>query len=173
MIRVPFLLALLLAGDIALAEPARSLSSIGQLPGEKVSSQLAVKDRNPFTRRDEKPEKVAEDKKSEETQIRALFGAMTVTGRVRGNGSDKILLGGLILELGELLPPLLDKQTERLAVAAITDKQVEIQFIETAPTAEPRRIFIPIDLHPHVTSARPPLPTVTAAPDTGNGHPSE
>jgi hypothetical protein len=155
---------LLLAGGFSRALAGGSLSSVGQLPGEKVPEVLLPKERNPFTRRDEKPTEVAAEKETEETKLRAILRSMPLTGVVRGGPSDKVLLGSLILEPGAAVPSLLKGQTERLVVAAVTEKQVEIQFIETEATAEPRRIFIPIDLHPHVTAHLPTLPKIIDPP---------
>ena len=155
---------LLLAGGLSRSIAGDSLSSVGQLPGEKAPEVLLPKERNPFTRRDEKPTEITADKESEETKLRAILRSMPLTGLVRGGASDKVLLGSLILQTGGPVPPLLKGQTERLVVAAVTEKQVEIQFLETETTAEPRRIFIPIDLHPHVTAHLPTLPKITEPP---------
>jgi hypothetical protein len=159
--RALLLTFLLLGGGFSRAAAADTPSSIGQLPGEKIPEQILPKERNPFTRRDDKPTEIATDRESEESKLRAILHAMSVTGIVRGGTSDKVLLGSLILKTGGPVPPLLKGQTERLVVAAITDKQVEIQFVETEASTEPRRISIPIDLHPHIAARLPTLPKIT------------
>jgi hypothetical protein len=147
--------------------------SIGQLPGEKIPEPLRPKERNPFTRRETKPTEVITVRESEESKLRAILGAMTVTGVVRGGPSDKVLLGSLILKAGGDVPRLLEGQTEHLIVAAVTAKQVEIQFVETESRAEPRRILIPIDLRPRVTVRLPTLPVILAKPSSDEIHAPE
>jgi hypothetical protein len=141
--------------------PPASLGQIGELPGEKISEPLRAKERNPFTRRETKIAEVAEDKESEESQLRKLFAAMPVTGVIRGGGEVKVLLGSLILKQGEPLPSLLEKQTERLVVGPITDQQAELDFVEGDEHAEPRRIFITIDLRPRVAVRALEIPAVS------------
>ena len=155
---LPFALCLL--ADAQDAPPRPAIMQIGELPGEKSPDLLRSRERNPFTRRETKLTEVAEDRASEETQLRALFKAMSITGVIRGGGEVKVLLDNLILEQGRSIPPLLDGQTERLVVGAITDRQVEINFVESDEHAEPRKIFIGIDLHPRVAISRPALPKI-------------
>jgi hypothetical protein len=157
-------LALLLPLRGGMAAPSGGVLSIGQLPGQKIPESLHPKERNPFTRREIKTAEVATDRESEESKLRAILGAMVVTGVVRGGASDKVLLGSLILEPGRDVPRLLEGQTEHLVVTAITGKEVEIQFVETEARTEPRRILIPIDLRPRVTVRLPILPDIPARP---------
>lgn len=158
----------LLLAVLAFASPGRaagddSASSVGQLPGEKVPTVLVLKERNPFTRHEVKTE-ITADKESEESRLRALLGAMPVTGLIRGGATPKVLLGSLILRPGHPIPSLLEDQTEHLVVGTISLKQVELLFVETDPHAEPRRILIPIDLAPHVTVRLPETPATSAKP---------
>jgi len=145
----PLLLAFLLCSTAAAADETAVLA-IGELPGQKKPELIQPKERNPFVRREEKVAADNADKESEESKLRALFKTMPVTGVIRGGGETKVLLSTLILKQGEALPPLLEEQTEVLIVGPITDRQVEIDFVESDEQAEPRKILIPIDLRPRV-----------------------
>lgn len=166
---------LLLALPLAFCTPALAVdiphspvSQIGELPGEKNPDLLLPKERNPFTRRETKIAEIASDKETEESKLRALFASQSVTGVIRGGGAVKVLLESLILEQGKPIPSLIDGQTEHLVVAHITDKQVEIDFLEENEHAEPRKIFVPIDLTPRVVVRIPtfkaPAATKTTPP---------
>ena len=137
---------------LAVAEdaPRVPLSQTGELPDDRTPELLLSKERNPFIRRETKIAETTADGESEESKLRALLGAMTVRGVIRGDGSVKVLLEHFILKQGEPIPPLFDDQTEHLFVKRITDKQVEIDFIESEKQAEPRKILILIDLRPRV-----------------------
>lgn len=169
---IGLLLAALALASLGPAVGGDSLSSVGQLPGEKVPIVLLPKERNPFTRHEVKTE-ITADKESEESRLRTLLGAMPVTGLIRGGATPKVLLGSLILRPGHPIPSLLEDQTEHLVVGTITLKQVEILFVETEPHAEPRRILIPIDLSPHVTVRLPELPSASAKPPGKSNPPPE
>lgn len=133
---------------------------MGQLPDEKNPELLQSKERNPFVRREAKIAEVDTNRETEESKLRDLLGVMSITGAILGNGTVKLLLGNLILKQGQLLPPLIEGQTEHLIVNKITDKQVEIDFVESEKQIEPRKIIIPIDLQPRVT-VRLPFQEVT------------
>jgi hypothetical protein len=143
---LPLTLAL---GATALAADPGPLQ-IGELPGQKKPAVLETRERNPFMRREAKVTAESAEKESEESRLRDLIERLPVTGVIRGGGEVKVLLSSLILEQGEPLPPLIDDQTEQLIVGPITDRQVEIHFIEADADAEPRKIVIPIDLRPRV-----------------------
>jgi hypothetical protein len=147
-----------------------SMLQIGELPGQKKFETLQQKERNPFMRREAKVATENSERESEESKLRDMFKSMPVTGVIRGGGTVKVLLGELILKEGEPLPPLIADQTERLIVGPVTDRQVEIDFIENDEHAEPRKIFVPIDMRPRVAI----VPTVVApAPEPSGADRSE
>lgn len=146
----PLLIGAALSLSLAALEaaPKGKYSRIGELPGEKAPEVLQPRERNPFARREAKTDAPAVEQESEESKLRALIATMNVTGVVRGGDAPTVLLEDLILKPGHPIPALLEDQTEKLAVGRITEAQVEILFVEAEPTAEPRKIFIPIDLKP-------------------------
>ncbi len=153
-------LGLGLAVTAAHAAPKGKYSRIGELPGEKIPEVLQPRERNPFVRREAKSTEPVVEAASEESKLRERLAAMNVTGVVRGGDTSTVLLEGLILKPGHPIPPLIENQTERLAVSRITDTQVEIVFIEIDQRAEARKILVPIDLRPRVNVhlATPPAP---------------
>ncbi|MEO6847876.1 MAG: hypothetical protein ABI443_09915 [Chthoniobacterales bacterium] len=143
---------------VVIADPASDIASIGLLPTQKPAQTLS-KERNPFVRRETKVAATTNNQETEERQLRALLGRMSVTGFIRGQDSTKVLLQNLILKKGGTLPPLIENQTEQLIVAKITENQVEIDFVQTDEDASPRKILIPINLQPQVeihATAPPP-----------------
>jgi len=161
---LPCAFCLLAVADDA---PRVPLSQTGELPDDKTPELLRLKERNPFTRRETKIAEVAADRESEESKLRALLEAMPVRGVSRGDGSVKVLLEHFILKQGEPIPPLLDGQTEQLFVRRITDKQIEIDFVESEKHAEPRKILILIDLRPRV-AMRTPSAEITPKTSAGS-----
>jgi len=172
--KIPLLaICLLLSAPCARAEaPAAEKNSIGELPEEKSSDLLRPKERNPFVRREVKMAEVQEDKESEESKLRGVINSLKITGVIRGGGTMKVLLGDLILKPGAPVPPLIEGQTEQLVVGPITDKQLEIDFVETESRAEPRKILVPIDLKPKIKGYIAPPRTLSqaAAPNDAAEH---
>jgi hypothetical protein len=148
---------LLAVAPTARAEETQVLD-IGQLPGERSPVLLPPGERNPFARRESRIADAVGEKESEESKLRSMIQMMPVTGVVRGGDSVKALLGGIILKQGEPLPALIEEQTEHLVVGEISDKEVQIWFVESEETTEPRKITIPIDLRPRVTIRPMELP---------------
>ena len=135
----------LISGDAR----AESASDIGTLPSQRIPATVNEGDRNPFaTRIAISEESVGEfNGDSEESRIRQVFSRLNVTGRVPGNGgSPRVLVGDLILAEGELVPQVIENQTDVLRVTRITDKEVELTWVDEEATAAPRRLPIPIDL---------------------------
>jgi hypothetical protein len=164
-----YLPLLFLLGSTAFAdEPA--LMQVGELPGQKKAELIQPRERNPFMRREAMTTADRTDKESEESKLREVFKTLSVTGVIRGGGEMKVLLVNLILKQGEPLPPLIEDQTEQLIVGPITERQVEIDFIETDDRAEPRKILIPIDLRPRVAISPA---TIAPAPQPSNADHSQ
>jgi hypothetical protein len=126
-------------------------SEIGFLPEEKVGTTVPPTERNPFGKRSAKaPEAVVEEKGSEEVQIRDLLTKLTCHGMIRGGGKTKILLGSFQVEEGDVLPPVVPNQTEKLKVVAIQKDRVEIAFLDKDGKADARKISVVYDLGPDV-----------------------
>jgi hypothetical protein len=147
------------------ADPA----SVGVLPEQRQPVSVPAQERNPFSKQESKiiaatPE---DDKESEENRIRRALTKLAVVGRTRDvAGSWKVMLGGLILEKGKNVPPVLPAQTEVLRVVEINDRSVELVWLDKSGEPDARRLAIPIDLAPHVhTVLAGPAETETPAPN--------
>jgi len=147
----------LLVLSTARAQQDSDPASVGVLPDQRQPADVRAQERNPFSKEESKviaatPE---DDKESEENRIRRSLMKLAVVGRTHdvATGSWKVMLGGLILEKGRNVPPVLKGQTEVLRVAEITDHSVELVWLDKSGEPDARRLAIPIDLAPHVHSA--------------------
>ena len=141
-----------------------SAADIGILPSQKIPATVDAGDRNPFATRTPTPNVTPGlDTESEESRIRQIFAGLRVTGRVPASkGIPRVLVGDLILKEGVELPQLIENQTDRLQVTRITDKEVEITWIDEEVAEQPRKLLIPINLNPDVTVLLPGRPNPTA-----------
>jgi hypothetical protein len=148
--------AVLLVISTVRAQQDSDPASVGVLPDQRQPADVHAQERNPFSKEESKviattPE---DDKESEENRIRRALTKLAVVGRTRDTvGSWKVMLGGLILEKGRNVPPVLQGQTEVLRVAEITEHSVELVWLDKSGEPDARRLAIPIDLAPHVHSA--------------------
>lgn len=154
------LLVLVLASGELRGESA---ADIGILPSQKIPATVDAGDRNPFATRTPGPVGPDIDTESEESRIRQIFAGLRVTGRVPASkGVPRVLVGDLILKEGGELPQLIENQTDRLRVTRITDKEVEITWIDEEVAEQPRKLLIPINLNPNVTVLLPGRPNPAA-----------
>jgi hypothetical protein len=147
------------------AAPARAdvevklqqLKNIGILPEEKLSQRpeekIDPKKANPFAERAKAKEaKATETVETEEIKIRRVFDTLKISGITKYNGQYSALLGDLILEEGAQVAPVIQNQTQILRVTRITEKLVEIAWVEGAgfETVAPRKIVKRVELSPRV-----------------------
>ncbi len=135
----------------------QQLKDLGILPEEKLSyrpeEKLDSKRLNPFAERSKSKEaKAVESVETEEIKIRRVFDTLKISGITKSQGKYSALLGDLIIEEGRQLEPIIQNQTQILRVTRVTDKQVEIVWVEgTSPeTGAPRRIVKLVELAPRV-----------------------
>jgi hypothetical protein len=61
------------------------------------------------------------------------------------------MLGNMLLEPDELVPTVIPDQTIRLRVAKITERTIELAWVEKKPTGMPApTLVLPVDLRPYV-----------------------
>lgn len=112
---------------------------IGPLPEDKVVETIKKSDRNPFA------EKVlavlSEDKgESEDSKLRSILGRIPISGVIHDrDGRFKVMVGRRLLQEGDKVPPLIAGQTALLRVSKVTDKLVEIAWVEDQANAAPQK----------------------------------
>jgi len=89
---------------------------------------------------------------SEEQKLRSVLSKIRVSGRMGEDGSYRVLLGPMLVGVGDVLQPIFVNQVERLKVQSISDRGVVLEFVEKEQTAEPRTIGLPYDLRPRADS---------------------
>lgn len=136
------------AGLFAAKDPAL-------LPDGRESIEIRTGERNPFSVQivqEKGPVEPSETEGlSEEARIRRILGALRVTGASLGPGRMQAMLGSMIVRPGDQLPPLIQNQSERLNVLSFEDGLITLAFVERDPSAEARRIVIPVKMKPTVT----------------------
>ena len=121
-------------------------------PSEKRSLALRVDERNPYGR-DIGEIKVIEDKEGvpEEDLIRKVFSQLTIGGRSVGPDGPRVLVGDMYLEEGQVVPPVIEDQSEQLVVVKISKEEIELAWFdpETGDLTG-RRLNLKFDLKPVV-----------------------
>jgi hypothetical protein len=119
-------------------------------PSDKTSEVVKAEERNPFARID--VDKDPNQKTvNEENQIRDRLEKLRVVGVSPGKNGLRVMLGDIILEAGQQVPPLLPEQTVALKVGSITAQAIELLWLEARPAGMPlRKLTIPVDLRPYV-----------------------
>lgn len=116
----------------------------------------------PFAERAKPKEaKTFETVETEEIKIRRVFDGLKISGLTKFNGKFSALLGDLIVEEGAQLSPVVHNQTQILRVTKVTDKLIEIVWVEGPgqEMAAPRKIVRRVELKPKVgvlLAAQPP-----------------
>ena len=137
------------------------VAALGMLPSQRQGIRINPQERNPFASETRETTKSPEtpENESQESKIRALFRQLHVSGiRHRHHGQSLALVNDLILREGEEIDPVLPDQTERLVVSKIESSQIELNFIETKESTQPRTIILPVRHQVHVTQKLPAQP---------------
>lgn len=121
------------------------------LPENKVPVVLQEGERNPFAAKAAPVASVVPaDQESEESRIRGLLMDFDVVGFSDGPGGTSVLLGPYLLRPGEMVPQLVNRQTERIQVAAIHNGRIELVFLEDNDRPPTRRISLGFSTKPRV-----------------------
>lgn len=124
------------------------------LPEEKSPELVKPDENNPF-------ETVSEhglnnDGDTEENRVRDLLLAMPVGGAAQGPDGIRVMLGGMRLQPGIDVPPVLPEQQVQLRVHSISQDAIELVWVEKRPTGlPPKMLVIPMDGSPTVRYRMP------------------
>lgn len=146
-------------GGAAPAAANLDLTAIGLLPHEKKAAEIPPNERNPFAvivAKIEETPKEDEDATLQENRIRRFFKDERVSGVVQGSRGYKVLIGGMILEEGSMVPPVVPNQTEQLKVSKITEDKMVITWIDegqaAARSTQARQLEVALKLRPGVVT---------------------
>lgn len=150
----------------------QQLKDIGMLPEEKLDfrpeDKLDPKRSNPFAERAKAKQTFAvETIETEEIKIRRIFDTLKISGLTKYNGKYSALLGDLIIEEGGQIAPVIPNQTQILRATRVTDKFIEIVWVEGAgyESKAPRRIVKRVELSPRVGVLLAAQPVGTSDPN--------
>jgi len=144
--------------------PAERVQYALILPDEKNPEMVKPEENNPFEALSEGHE---EEGDTEENQVRDILLSMPVGGGVSGPNGMRIMLGGMRLEPGVEVPPVLPDQQVVLKVKDITHNTIELIWVEKKPTGlPPKTLIIQRDSSPRV---RYQMPANNSAPGTTPG----
>ncbi len=117
-------------------------------PEEKIPETVKPNENNPFVKSDGK--RIDDDQtSSEENTVRDILTSMVVTGiRVAPDGTMSAMLGGMILQQGNIVPQVINRQTVRLKVNSISETSIDLVWVEQKKnTGQPPRVLpLTIDL---------------------------
>ena len=139
------------------------------LPEEKTPEIIKPNEPNPFNKGDGLAIK-ADDSNSEENRVKDTLLAMRASGIVRDSADGsvrRVMLGGIPLERGMAVPPVLPDQEVALRVNSISDTTIELFWVEKKKHAglPPRPVIIPMNFEPQVRYILP-APTAEIASPT-------
>lgn len=124
------------------------------LPEEKTPELVKPEENNPFEA--VSTEQVEKEGSTEENQVRDLLLRMSVGGAVSGVKGMRVMLGGMRLEEGMDVPPVIPDQQVLLRVKSITREAIELLWVDSRPTGLPPKILvIPMDGSPAVRYRMP------------------
>lgn len=134
-------------------EVSEKAAAIGMLPFQKRGTELQAEERNPFAERVIVRNSVAAgNPNTEESKLRSRLSEMKVTGISRGEHGYTAQIGGMILKEGEMVDQLIPRQSDKLRVTKVTDKTVEISWVNEEGAEEPRKHVLELDLRPLVAT---------------------
>lgn len=124
------------------------------LPEEKAPELIRPEETNPFETLGSGQGSSEND--TEENQVRDMLLRMPVTGGASGSKGMRVMLGGMRLEAGMEVPPIIPDQQVRLKVKNITPAAVELVWVEKKPSGlPPKLLVIPMDGAPKVRYRMP------------------
>lgn len=137
------------AADMRLPELDRS----ALIPEKREPEKVLEGERNPFGLVSLPPEEEEEEVESiqtetEEMRLRRILLNMRISGLSGSEGSYRVMLGPMSLIEGDILPRLFTDQAEVLRVTKITDRELQLSFLEKDPNLPPRTIGLGFDLRP-------------------------
>lgn len=116
----------------AVGQVGVSVEEVGILPQDKKAIEVSPDESNPFAivaNIKPKDESIV-DSTLEEQKIRTFFTDISIQGITRSQDGYKVLMGGMILEVGDMVPPVVANQTERLQVTKIDEESIEVSWVE-------------------------------------------
>lgn len=120
-------------------------------PEEKTPETVKQTEQNPFGGVQDPDDLTAAS--SEEAQIEQLLRSLPVVGNTSGG---TVLLGDIILRLGQLVPAVLPSQTCHLRVHQVSSDAVVFAWVEKKPTGLQTRTFtLDVDTTPQVATKLP------------------
>jgi hypothetical protein len=124
------------------------------LPEEKAPDLVKPEENNPFQSADDGDQ--GDNNSTEENQVRDLLLRMSVGGAASGLKGMRVMLGGMRLEPGMDVPPVIPDQQVVLRVKSITPSAIELVWVEKKPTGlPPKLLVIPMDGTPTVRYRMP------------------
>lgn len=123
-----------------------AVAALGLLPSQRGGQHLSPDEFNPFSVKAKAVAASSEEvTDTQESRIRGILKKVKVAGIRRDTlGRMSALAGDLILREGEEVKPVLLEQTERLVVSRVAPTHVELTFIETKESTQPRTIIMPV-----------------------------
>lgn len=155
-LHITFLLLLVAALGAAAEEEANKDSESADrvhyvlvLPEEKTAELVKEDEANPF---ESSADSIVDEKgDTEENRVRDIMLRLPVTGGVMGENGMRIMLGGMRLETGGRVPPVVADQQVELKVKSITATTIELVWVDKRPGVLPAKsLVIPIDGSPKV-----------------------
>ncbi len=140
-----------LPGQPALPPPTEAVKYTLLKPNDKTSELVKPEERNPFGKSESEMKSLTGKGTNEENQVRELLERLRVVGVTPGPNGMRVMLGDMILEPGQLVPPVLPQQSITLQVQTISQEAITLMWVEKNPTGlPPRTLTIPVDLRPYV-----------------------
>lgn len=124
------------------------------LPEEKAPELIRPEENNPFETLGNGQGNSEND--TEENQVRDILLRLPIGGGASSSTGMRVMLGGMRLETGMEVPPVIPDQQVKLRVKSITPAAIELVWLEKKPSGLPPKVLvIPMDGTPKVRYRMP------------------
>jgi hypothetical protein len=146
------------APDKVAEAPAGKIKYVLIMPDDKVAEPVKGAERNPFGKSPEQLQAGLNGNKgtTEENNIREHLEKLRIVGISPGPKGLRVMLGNMVLDPGDTVPPVVPDQTLVLRVGRISRQAIDLVWVEKKPSGMPERVLtLPVDLTPTVRYALP------------------
>jgi hypothetical protein len=121
------------------------------LPDEKTPERVKPEENNPFESALEAASRNGPEDTEENRVYNALARLPVVGAGVKPDGKIKVMLGDIMLQPGDIVPPIFPDQQVQLKVKNIAIDRIELAWEEKEATGLPPKIMtIPINMSPEI-----------------------
>jgi hypothetical protein len=146
------------AADAPVVLSEQEIRAIGPLPEDKIADTMKKGEYNPFGER-AATQVTKEDGESEDSKLSTILKDLPLTGIIQDNdGRYKVMLGGRLYAEGDRVDKYLTNQTTLQRISKVTEKVVEISWVEDQAGAPPHKVIRQVRVKEPLVEQRRKIP---------------